>query len=135
AGGPPHKGPWGALDPRWRRARLYGLGARVIVHRWRSRGKHWSHAEKWAGVANELLAKFRESSGGPNRARLEPYMRSMTCPECQGARLNARARSVRVGGKTLVELGTLSIGKAAPFFDALAGMPAADLADDHPPPP
>ena len=32
-------------------------------------------------------------------------MRSMTCPECQGARLNPRARAVRVGGKTLVELG------------------------------
>src|SRR5262249_29689339 len=135
AGGPPHKGPWGALDPRWRRAWLYGLGDRMIVHRWRSRGKHWSHAEKWPGVASELLAKFRESAGGPTRAKLEPYMRSMTCPECQGARLNPRARAVRVGGKTLVALGALPIGKAARFFDALAGSPVADLGDDERPEP
>ena len=62
------KGPWRDLDPRWQQAWLYGLGDRVIVQRWRNRGKHWSHAEKWAGVANELLAKFRE----PTAARPAP---------------------------------------------------------------
>ena len=51
----------------------------------------------------------------------------MTCPDCQGARLNPRARAVRVGGKTLVELGAMPIGRVARFFDALAGQPAADL--------
>ena len=62
-------------------------------------------------------------------------MRSMTCPDCQGARLNPRRRAVRVGGKTLVELGALPIGEVARFFDALAGQPAADLADDDGPTP
>jgi excinuclease ABC subunit A len=129
------KGPWCELDPRFRRAWLYGLGDRVIVQRWRNRGKHWSHAEKWPGVATELLARFRDSTGGPTRAKLEPYMRSMTCPECHGTRLNARARAVKVGGKTLVALGALSIGKVARFFDALAEAPAADLGDDERPEP
>ncbi|HWE37486.1 MAG TPA: excinuclease ABC subunit UvrA, partial [Isosphaeraceae bacterium] len=135
--GPPKgamlKGPWSDLDPRWRHAWLYGLGDRVIVQRWRSRGKHWSHAEKWEGIANELLARFRDSGGGPTRARLEPYMRSMTCPECQGARLNPRARAVRIGGRSLVALGAMPIGKVARFFDALAGLPPADLAVDERP--
>ncbi len=54
-------------------------------------------------------------------------MRSSTCPDCQGARLNPRARAVRVGGKTLVELGSIPIARVARFFDALAGQPAADL--------
>ena len=92
----------------------------MIVHRWRNRSKVWSHAEKWAGVANELLAKYRGASGGPIRNQLEPFMRSMTCPDCSGTRLNARARAVKVGGKTLVELGAMSIDHVARFFDALA---------------
>ena len=104
----------------------------MIVHHWKNRGKVWSHAEKWAGVATELLAKFRGAAGGPTRAQLEPYMRSMTCPDCQGARLNPRARAVRVGGKTLVELGALPIGQVARFFDALAGEAAADLTGETP---
>ncbi|MFO0889243.1 MAG: excinuclease ABC subunit UvrA [Isosphaeraceae bacterium] len=124
--GPPKgamlKGPWNKLDERFRKVWLHGAGDRVIVHHWKNRGRIWSHAEKWEGVASELLARYKKSAGGPTKAQLEPYMRSMTCPECKGARLNPRARAVRVGGKTLVELGGLPIGKAALFFDALAGV-------------
>ena len=102
--GPPKgtmlKGPWRDLDERFRKVWLHGAGDRVIVHHWKNRGKIWSHAEKWEGVATELLARYRKSAGGPVRAQLEPFMRSMTCPECRGARLNPRARAVRVGGKT-----------------------------------
>ena len=130
--GPPKgtmlRGPWQDLDPKWQRAWLYGTGDRTIVHRWKQRGGgSWSHAEKWNGVANDLLEKYRKAAGGPTRAKLEPYMRSVTCPDCRGARLNPRARSVRVGGRTLVELGALPIGKVARFFDDLAGVPPADL--------
>jgi excinuclease ABC subunit A len=113
-------GPWRDLKEKWRRAWLYGTGDREIVHRWKNRSKIWSHAEKWTGVANDLLAKYRGATAGPLRSQLEPYMRSMTCPDCSGTRLNPRARAVRVGGKTLVELGAMPIGDAARFFDALA---------------
>ncbi len=124
ADGPPRgtmlKGPWSKLDERFRRVWLHGAGDRLIVHHWKSRQKVWSHAEKWEGVATELLARYRKSAGGPTRAQLEPFMRSMTCPECRGTRLNPRARAVRVGGKTLVEVGAMPIGRAARFFDELA---------------
>src|SRR5271157_5767782 len=89
------KGPWRKLDDRFRNVWLYGAGERVIVHHWKNRRRIWSHAEKWEGVATELLARYRKSAGGPTRA-------------------------VRVGGKTLVELGAMPIGRAAGFFDALA---------------
>ncbi len=128
--GPPKgkmlKGPWRDLDERWRRAWLHGTGDRVIVHRWKSKSKVWSHAEKWRGVANELLDKYRGASGGPVRAQLEPFMRSMTCPDCQGSRLNPRARAVTVGGQSLVGLGALPIGEVARFFDHLAEGPRED---------
>ena len=124
--GPPKgtmlKGPWGKLDDRFQRVWLYGAGDRVIVHHWKNRKRIWSHAEKWEGVATELLARYRKSTGGPTKAQLEPFMRSMICPKCQGARLNSRARAVRVGGKTLVEIGSMPIGHAARFFDTLAGV-------------
>src|SRR5262245_50937569 len=125
--GPPKgkmlKSPWRDLDEKWRRAWLYGTGDRMIVHRWKNRAKVWSHAEKWVGVANELLAKYRGASGGPTRSQLDPFMRSRTCPECQGARLNPRARAVTVGGKTLVELGAMPIGQVAQFFEILSSPP------------
>src|SRR3954452_21017940 len=125
------KGKWRDLDEASRRIWLHCAGDRVIVHHWKNRGKVWSHAEKWEGVATELLARYKKSAGGPTKAQLEPFMRSMTCPECKGARLNPRARAVRVGGKTLVELGGLPIGKAATFFDDLAGQAGPGLEPDE----
>ena len=131
-GGPPKgamlKGPWADLDPKWQAAWLHGLGDRAIVHYWKSKGKRVAHTEPWKGVANDLLEKFKAATGGPTKAALEPYMRSVTCPDCKGGRLNPRARAVRVGGKGLVELGSMPIGRVARFFDSLAGQPATDLA-------
>ncbi|MDR3622773.1 MAG: excinuclease ABC subunit UvrA [Paludisphaera borealis] len=129
ADGPPKgtmlKGPWAKLDPRWRDVWLHGAGTRPIVCRWRSRGKVSSHAEKWDGVGVDMLDRYKKATGGIAKAQLEPYMRSMPCPDCKGTRLNPRARAVRVGGKTLVDLGGQPIGQVKGFFDALAGSPAA----------
>ena len=114
------KGPWSKLDPKSRDIWLNGLGDRPIVAHWKGKGKTWAHAEKWPGVAADLMAKYRGTTSGPTRASLEPYLKSMTCPDCRGARLNPRARAVRVGGRTLVEIGTMPIGAASSFFDSLA---------------
>ncbi len=132
-GGPPKgamlKGPWRDLAPEWRSAWLHGLGERALVFYWSHKGKRQAHAETWPGVATELLEKFKGSTGQA-RAALEPYMKSVTCPDCRGGRLNPRARAVRVGGKTLVELGSLPIGRVARFFDSLALQPPAGLAPE-----
>jgi excinuclease ABC subunit A len=123
-GGPPKgamlKGPWSKLAPKWREAWLYGLGDRLIIGHWKGRGKAWAHSEKWPGVATELMEKYKASTGGPTRSMLEPYLKSMTCPDCQGARLNARARAVKVGNRSLVEVGSMPIGDCLRFFNTLA---------------
>ena len=123
-GGPPKgamlKGAWKDLDPKWRDAWLNGLGDRVIVAHFPGKGKTWAHKQTWPGVANDLMDRYKGASGGPAKTALEPYLKSMTCPDCGGARLNPRARAVRVGGKTLVEVGGLPIGDATRFFDGLA---------------
>jgi excinuclease ABC subunit A len=138
-GGPPKgtllKGAWRDIPEEYRRAWLYGTGDRVIVHRWKSRGRTWVHPEQWRGIAADLLAKLKDGSGGPHRAMLEPYLRTGPCQECRGARLNPRARAVRVGGKTLPQLGSLTIGQAERFLAALAGQPPADLAPEERPVP
>ena len=120
------KGPWRDLKEKWRRAWLYGTGDRQIVHRWKNRSKIWSHAETWDGVANDLLAKYRGATGGPVRNQLEPFMRSMTCPDCSGSRLNPRARAVKVGGKTLVELGAHADRQGLPVLRCARRCTKAD---------
>ena len=123
------KTPWRDLDPKWRSVWLDGLGDRLLVMQFKSSSRRFAHTEKWPGFLAELNDAYSKSSSQV-RAILEPYMRTMTCPDCQGARLNPRARAVRVGGKTLVELGAIPIARVLRFFDALAGEPADDLAPE-----
>ena len=120
------KTPWADLDPKYQAAWMDGLGDRQLVMHTLAYSRRYAVATLWPGFLAHLDAAWK---GGKTDVRtvLEPYMRTATCPDCRGARLNPRARAVRVGGKTLVELGSIPIARVARFFDALAGQPAADL--------
>ena len=51
--------------------------------------------------------------------QLEKYMRVVQCKTCEGRRLNAQARAVRVSGKTLVDLGAMPIGDLVPWIGTM----------------
>ncbi|HZI20792.1 MAG TPA: excinuclease ABC subunit UvrA [Pyrinomonadaceae bacterium] len=53
------------------------------------------------------------------RVFLAKYRGYTLCPDCGGGRLRQEARDVRVGGRTLPEVCSLSISDAARFFESL----------------
>ncbi|HYG82043.1 MAG TPA: excinuclease ABC subunit UvrA [Pyrinomonadaceae bacterium] len=53
------------------------------------------------------------------RVFLSKYRGYTLCPDCNGGRLRQEARAVRVGGRTLPDVCSLSIKDAAAFFDGL----------------
>jgi excinuclease ABC subunit A len=64
----------------------------------------WLETKKYKLHVRVFLAKYRG------------YTR---CPECDGQRLRAEARDVRVGGKSLPEICQLAIKDASQFFETL----------------
>jgi excinuclease ABC subunit A len=112
------KMPWKDLPEQHRNWVLHGSGEAHIVWEWKHRnGTVWKHGGKWEGIVPQLLSQFKKTAAGPRRVQLEKYMRVVKCPACSGHRLNAQARAVKVGNKTLVELGGTSIGDLVPWFD------------------
>ena len=111
--------PWGKLSNRARYALLYGTGDKHLTFEWRWSGGIWRHGGTFAGVLAELREKHRKAKSAFVRAYYEKYMRQTVCPTCAGARLNAQALAVRLGGKTLREVCNLSIADAAEFFEQL----------------
>ncbi|HEV3385856.1 MAG TPA: excinuclease ABC subunit UvrA, partial [Gemmata sp.] len=110
--------PWKKLPQQHRNWILQGSGDNHIVWEWKQRGgRVWKHGGKWEGIVPQLLSQFKKSAAGPRRAQLDKYMRVVRCPGCNGDRLNPQARAVRVGGKTLVEVGHTAIGDIVPWFD------------------
>src|SRR5215216_4667536 len=57
------------------------------------------------------------------RVFLSKYRGYTLCPDCGGGRLRQEARDVKVGGRTLPEVCSLSIKDAAVFFDSLELSP------------
>ncbi|HKS66288.1 MAG TPA: excinuclease ABC subunit UvrA [Candidatus Acidoferrales bacterium] len=64
------------------------------------------------------------------RVFLSRYRGYATCPECNGTRLRAEARAVRVNGRSITEVCQMTVKEARPFFDSLILSPAeAGIAD------
>src|SRR5437762_914962 len=54
------------------------------------------------------------------RVFLSKYRGYTLCPDCGGGRLRQEARDVKVGGRTLPEICSLSVNEATAFFDSLS---------------
>lgn len=120
------KTPWKDLPAEHQNLLLNGAGDQHITFEWKQRnGAVWKHGGKWEGLVPQFLANFKKVASGPRRMQLEKYMRVARCTTCGGHRLNKQARSVKVGNKTLVEIGSLPIGDLVPWFSAMeAGLSA-----------
>jgi excinuclease ABC subunit A len=110
---------WRKLPEEHRNWLLHGAGDRHITYAWNHRGTVWKHGGTWEGIVPQLLSSFKKTAAGPRRMQLEKYMRVVRCPTCQGQRLNAQARAVRVAGKTLIEVCAMPIGELATWLQPL----------------
>jgi len=54
------------------------------------------------------------------RVFLSKYRGYTLCPDCGGGRLRQEARDVKIGGRTLPEICSLSVNEATAFFDSLS---------------
>ena len=112
------KTPWKDVPEPLRAQFLGGSGDAHVVWEWKQRnGSVWKHGGKWEGVVPQLLSQFKKTAAGPRRMQLEKYMRVVRCPACHGQRLNPQARAVKVGDKTLVEVGRTPLGDLVPWFE------------------
>ncbi len=80
----------------------------------------------FAGLVPMLTRRQRDTQSRWLKAELESLVTATTCEECGGARLRREARFVRIGGRSIVEVGALPIAEARAFFAGLAVEPASE---------
>ncbi len=121
------KTPWGKLPKKATRALLYGLGDTHVTFEWRWSGGVWRHGGTFKGIIAELREKHKKAKSPMVRTYYEKYMRKAVCSVCGGARLNAQALAVRLGGLNIHDVSELSINQAGAFFDKLELNPTERL--------
>ncbi|MEV2275607.1 excinuclease ABC subunit UvrA [Nocardiopsis sp. NPDC049922] len=85
-----------------------------------------------------LLVKVRRTYLSKDRESMQPHIRAFAdravtysaCPGCDGARLNARARSVRVQGRTIAECAAMQIDDLAAFVRTVDDPSVKPLVDN-----
>ncbi len=111
----PLDAPWQRLAAKKREILLRGAGSRRIpvVHktlRWES---------KWEGVLPMLARRLKETTSDRARRYYSGYLSQRSCRSCAGTRLRPEALAVRIGGRTIAELSSLSIADALGFVSGL----------------
>ncbi len=82
---------------------------------------------KFSASAVAMLAELRDGLPEDDRKWLEPFQQSLACPECGGSRLRKEALAIRLGGKSIFEICSISIGELESWISSLTFSPDQQL--------
>lgn len=114
----PMNKPWNKLTQEQRQLVLHGSDKRVKVN-WTTANGEGAFNTRYDGLVGWLERTLRETQNESRKAKLAQYYSNHICSECGGGRLNRDSSAVRLGGKTLPEVGRLTIAEADAFFAQL----------------
>lgn len=108
--------PVSQMKPEHLRVILYGAGEQSLAMRGPSGRTYHTVFE---GVIPNLERRYHETDSDFVRREISKYMAERQCPVCHGKRLKPEMLAVTVGGKSIVDVTTLSIEAACGFFNGL----------------
>jgi len=107
--------PLGKLPAKALDAILYGIAKPI---RCKLPGRRQSTA-LFEGIVNNIERRYHETTSAYVREELGKYRVVRECAACGGARLAPPARAVLVGGRSISDIGALSLHDLKQFFESL----------------
>ncbi len=112
--------PFGELPSEIREKILYGCGEERIYITYRNRyGRVRSYFTRYEGVINSLQRRFRETDSEYSRAKISRFTSEKPCAACGGSRLKKESLMVKIGGKNISEVSSLSVRECGEFIRGL----------------
>jgi excinuclease ABC subunit A len=96
----------------------FGLDEPITVRMRYSRTERTFKTD-WKGVLASLRKRYEETESEWVKNDLAQYMSTKPCPVCHGKRLKPEALNVKVGGRDMSDLTTMSIEDGMIFFSGL----------------
>ncbi|WP_448609156.1 excinuclease ABC subunit UvrA [Geodermatophilus sp. URMC 60] len=111
--------PWERLPAKVQKAVLHGSPDQVHVRYKNRYGRERSYYAAFEGVLPFLERRHEDTDSEYMRDKYEGYMRDVPCPVCHGTRLKPEILAVKLNGRSIAEVTSLSIGDAAEWLDGL----------------
>ena len=113
--------PWKKLPKKVRDAILHGTGDQAITIKFGDANStsRFETRKPFEGVLKNLARRWRETDSAWIREEFSKYQTRQPCAACSGHRLKPEALAVKVAGKHVAEVSTLSIADAHRWFQGL----------------
>ncbi len=70
----------------------------------------------WTGVINLISEQFGETDSAKVKSEITSLMKKITCPVCEGKRLNKESLSVKILGKSITDVSQMKSSESLEFF-------------------
>ena len=111
--------PWNRLEPDQREIILHGTGGLPVELTFKDGRKEYTVTKPFEGVIGNLNRRLLQTDSAWMREELSKFQTSQPCETCDGARLNEKARAVKIAGQDISQPVRLSVSDALEFFAAL----------------
>ena len=111
--------PFKDLPEKVKQVILYGSGNKVLKIEYQGRTMKGSLSKPFEGVVPTIARRFRETRSEGAKRFYERFMRTLTCPKCEGRRLNPIALSVKIEGESIHQMSQHSVGELVDFYSEL----------------
>jgi excinuclease ABC subunit A len=99
---------------------LYGSEEEVrFVHKHLNGKGRWDYTGRYEGIVRNLERRYRETKSEAMREWMEEYMTEITCPACGGRRLRPEALSVKIDGRSIIEVTRMPVDREIGLFQRL----------------
>ncbi len=113
--------PWEKLDRKFQEKILFGSGKDIIPITYNTKSEStWKSNKPFEGVIPSLERRLIETDSNSAREELSKYQATAPCEACEGHRLKPEALAVKIDGKHISEVSTMSIEDAGNWFKRLS---------------
>jgi len=111
--------PWHELPQKAHDVILHGSGSEKIKFVYDDNARRYEVSKTFEGVLPNLERRWRETDSAWVREELARYQSETPCEACGGKRLRPEALAVKIDGKDIAEISSLSIIHAREWFTAM----------------
>ncbi len=109
--------PFSQLKEKDKKIILYGSGKDVLQFEYiNGEGDSRKYKNSFEGVIPNLERRHLETNSDYMRNEIEKFMEINPCSGCNGARLQKEALAIKIGGKNIYEITTMTIEDSFQFF-------------------
>ena len=111
--------------PAQRDLLLYGTESHAFLNHFQNvKPPELTRQGRFEGVANSLLRRYGEHISehvheADYRDKLEDFLVTRTCPDCEGTRLRPESRAVTVAGRTIIDASRLALADLGSWLESL----------------